>query len=112
MQAALGFGVHQLDLKRASQARDHFVLELEKVHDVFLESIRPEMRAGFCVDELGVDPHPVGVALHGAFEHVANAEFLADLLGVKVLAFEGEGRVAGDDEAIVETRQFGGRDSR
>ena len=50
VQATLGFGVHQLYLKRAGQARDHFVLELEQIHDVFLESIRPEMRAGFCVD--------------------------------------------------------------
>ena len=64
VQATLGFGVHQLYLKRAGEARNHFVLQLEQVHDVFLESIRPEMRAGFRVNELGVDAHPVGVALH------------------------------------------------
>jgi hypothetical protein len=51
VQATLGFGVHQLDLKRAGEARNHFVLELEQVRDVFLESIRPDMRAGFCVNE-------------------------------------------------------------
>ena len=108
MQATLGFGVHQLDLKRAGEARDHFVLELEQVHHVFLESVGPEMRAAFRVDELGVDAHPVGVALHRAFEDVAHAKFLADRLGVEVLALEGEGGVAGDDEAVVEARQFGG----
>ena len=98
----------QLDLKRAGEARDHFVLELEQVRDVFLEAVGPEMRAAFGVDELGVDAHPVGVALHRAFEHVAHAELLADRLGVEVLALEGEGGVAGDDEAVVEARQFGG----
>ena len=47
--------------------------------------IRPKMRAAMGIDELGVDAHPVVVPLHRAFEHVANAEFLADLLGVDVL---------------------------
>jgi hypothetical protein len=91
VQATLGFGVHQLDLKRASEARDHFVLELEQVHDVVLESIRPDMRAGFRVNELDVDAHPTGVALHRAFKDVTHAEFLADPLGVEVLVLEGEG---------------------
>ncbi len=103
VQATLGFGVHQLYLKRAGEACNHFVLQLEQIHDVFLESIRPDLRAGFRVNELGVDAHPVGVALHRAFEDVAHAELLADRLGVEVLALEGEGSVSGDDETVVET---------
>ena len=54
----------------------------------------------FGVDELGIDAHPVLVALHRAFEHVANAKLLPDLLGVDALALIGEGRVARDDEAV------------
>jgi hypothetical protein len=84
----LGFGVHQFDLKHAGEARDHFVLELEQVRDVFLEPVGPEMRAGLGVDELRVDAHPVEVALHRAFEHVSHAELLGDRLGVEVLALE------------------------
>jgi hypothetical protein len=38
---------------------------------------------------------------------LADTEFLADLFGVEVLALEGEGGVAGDDEAVVETRELG-----
>ena len=57
---------------------------------------------------MGVDPHPILVALDRAFEHVANAELLADLLGVDRLALVGESRVAGDDETVVDARQFGG----
>ena len=65
------------------------------------------MRAGFRVDELGVDAHPVLVALHRAFEHIAHAELLADRLGVDALALVGEGGVAGDDEAVADARQVG-----
>ena len=66
------------------------------------------MRADLRVDQLRVDAHAVLVALHRAFEHIANAEFLADLLGVDGLALEGEGRVARDDEAVADARQVGG----
>jgi hypothetical protein len=54
------------------------------------------------------DPHPVLVALHRAFKHVANAQLLADLLGVDALALKGEGRVARNDEAVLDAREFGG----
>ena len=47
VQATLGLGVQQLDLKRAGESFDHFVLELEQVGHVFVESIGPEMRAAF-----------------------------------------------------------------
>ena len=64
----------------------------------------PDLR----VDELRVDAHPVLVALRRAFEHVANAKLLADLLGVEVLALVGEGRVAGDHETVADAREIGG----
>ena len=63
-------------------------MQLEQVGYVLLEAVGPQMRARLRVDQLGVDPHAVLVALHRAFEHVANAEFLADLLGVDGLALE------------------------
>ena len=66
------------------------------------------MRAGFRVDELRVDAHPVLVALHRAFEHIADAKFLADLLGVDALALVGEGGVARDHEAVADAREIGG----
>jgi hypothetical protein len=67
VQAPSGFGVHQLDLKRAGEAHDHFVLEFEQVRDVVFESIRPDLRIGFRLDQLRVDEHPVLIALHRAF---------------------------------------------
>ena len=62
------------------------------------------MRAAFGVDELRVEAHAVLFALDRAFEDVADAELLADLLGVvDVLALVGEGGVAGDDETALDT---------
>ena len=77
--------------KAVGQSRHHLILKLEQVGDIFLEAVGPKMRAGFRVNELGVDAHQVLVALHGAFEHIAHAEFLADLSSVDVLALEAEG---------------------
>ena len=90
------------------QSRHHLILQFEQVGHVFLEAFGPEMRARLGVDELGVDAHPVLIALHRAFEHIAHAEFLADLLGVDGLALEGERRVARDHEAVADARQVGG----
>ena len=72
----------KLIAQRVGQARDDLILQLEQISHVLVEPLGPEMRAGFCVDQLRVDPHPILVALDRAFEHVANAELLADLFGV------------------------------
>ena len=66
------------------------------------------MRAGLRINELSIDADPIGVALHRTFEDVTHTQILADLPGVEVLALEGEGGVSGDDETVVQARQFGG----
>ena len=92
------FDVSHLQLQSAGEPRDDVVLHLQKVAAVFIETLRPEMRAGFRVDELGVDPDAARRRLHRAFQHIFHAEILADRLHVGRLALEGEGRVARDDE--------------
>jgi hypothetical protein len=47
--------------------------------------------------------------LHRAFEHIADAELLADRLGVDAFAFIGEGGVAGDDKAVADAREVRGQ---
>ena len=84
----------------AGQSRHDFIFQLEQVGHVLLEPVSPQMCAGFGVDKLRVDAHPILIALHRAFEHVANAELLADLLRVDISALVGEGSVARDDEAV------------
>ena len=98
-------GIDQPPAEVVGQSRHHLILQLEEIGYVLLEAVGPKMRAGFRVDKLRVDAHAVLIALHRAFEHVADAEFLADLLGVDALAFEGEGGVAGDDEAAFDARK-------
>jgi hypothetical protein len=63
------------------------------------------VRARFGVDQLRVDPHPILVALHRAFEHVTDPELLADRLSVDGLALVRERGIAGDDEAISDARE-------
>ena len=62
--------------------------------------IRPKMRAAMGVDEWALTRTRSRFLLHRAFEYVANAELLADLLGVDALALVGKGSVARDDEAV------------
>ena len=67
------------------------------------------MRAGLGRDELGVDLHFLAEAAHAAFEQIAHAELPPDLLRVDRLALVGEGRAAGDDEAVLQMREVGGQ---
>ena len=65
------------------------------------------MRAGLCLDQVAGDAHPVAALAHAAFEHIADAEFAADLLHIDRLALVGEARIAGDDEEPADARQRG-----
>src|SRR5438552_7186611 len=65
------------------------------------------MRAGFGIDQLRGDAHPVAALAHAAFEHIAHAEFAADLLHIDRLALVGEARIAGDDEEPADAAERG-----
>src|ERR1700729_3648930 len=66
------------------------------------------MTAALGVDQLRIDAHLVLIALHRTFQYVANAKLLADLPRVDILALEGKGRVARNDEGAAEARKVGG----
>ena len=104
--ALFRFCVRQSPAETVDQSRHDLILQLEEVGHVLLEAVGPKVCPGLGVDELRVHAHPVLVALHGAFENVANAELLADLLGVDALAFESESGIAGDDETALDPRKF------
>ena len=74
----------------------------KQIRERLVEALRPEMCARFGVDELSVDAHPILVALHRAFKHVADAKLLADPLCVDAFALVGEGGVAGDYETALD----------
>ena len=109
MRASCGLRLDELEAQSIVQSRHDLILQLEQVADVFLEAFGPEMGAGFRIDELRVDTHPVPIPLCRAFEDVPHAEFLADLLGVDGFALVSEGRGAGDHEAVADARKVGGK---
>src|ERR1700722_3526043 len=67
------------------------------------------MTAALSVDELGIDPNAGLVSLHRTFQNVTYAQLLADLPGVGILALEGKGGVARDDEGAAEARKVRGQ---
>ncbi len=71
--------------KCVAQSRHDLILQLEQVGHVFLEAVGPEMGAGRRVDELGVDTHPVLIALQD--QVVAR---LGNALGVELIKAEAE----------------------
>ena len=105
MGASLRLGFHQFVAQAVGEPCYDLILQLEKIGDAFLKTIGPEMRAGFAINQLRVDTHPVLIALHRAFEDIANAQFLADLLAADVLALEGEGGIARNREAVADARE-------
>src|SRR5215468_10913508 len=64
-------------------------------------ALRPDVIASQRVDQLAGHTYPIGRFTHAAFQHVADAKFLADLLDDGRLAFVGERRVPGDYEERV-----------
>ncbi len=65
------------------------------------------MSAGGNVIELGGDADAVAIPADAAFDHVADAEFLADLPDVGGLALVDKRRVAGDHEEPAQLGQRG-----
>jgi hypothetical protein len=104
VSALFGFGIGQRPAQSASQSRHDLILQLEQVGHVLLEAVGPQMRAGFGVDKLRIDAHAVLVPLNRTFEDITNAKLRSDLFGVEVLAFESEGRIASDNEAVLDAR--------
>ena len=90
--------LRRLDLRldRGGDALGDAVLELEDVPGRPVEGLRPEMRAGHGVDQLGGDPQPLAGAPQAAPQHVPRAEFLRHLVGRPVAQREGRGRQHGD----------------
>ena len=80
----------------------------EYIGEAAIVAFRPNVTAGDDIVELRRNPHPVAVAAHAALDHVADAEFLGDLLHVNGLAFVGERRVPRDHVEPAQLRQRGG----
>src|SRR5215469_8512889 len=76
----------------------HLFLEVEHVLQRAVETVGPEMCAGFSVDQLRGYPETTAGFAHRTFEHIAHAELAPDLLHIDRLALVRETRIPGDDE--------------
>src|SRR5882672_9703893 len=65
------------------------------------------MRPGHGVDQLPGDAHAVAALAHRAFEHIADAKLMPDLLHIDRLPFVREARIAGDDEEPADAGERG-----
>ena len=98
-------GALELRRYRAHHALGHLVLQFENVVERAFEAICPEMCSRGGIDQLPGDPHAGGGLAHAALEHVADAQFAADLFHIDRAALVGEARIARDDEQPADARQ-------
>jgi hypothetical protein len=83
-------------------------LDGEHISQIAIVGLCPQMRVGAGIDQLGVDPDAVASALHAAFEHMGDAELLADLAQVPFAsAFVLHGRRATDHFQVRDLREVG-----
>ena len=97
----------ELRLDRGDDRLGDLVLHREHVGEVAVVALRPDVAAGGDVVELRRDAHALAVLAHAAFDHVADAELLGDLLHVDGLALVGERGVARDHEEPAQLGQRG-----
>ena len=67
----------EIELERRDDLLREFVLDGEDVVKIAIEAFGPDMAAGRRIDQLRVDPDPIGRPAHASFEHIANASAFA-----------------------------------
>src|SRR6516165_5569998 len=92
----LGFGDRRGN--RDGYRFGNLVLYREDVGEVAVVALGPDVFSTLGVDELRGDPNAIAGFTQAAFEDIADAKLVPDLLHINRAAFVGEGRVAGDHE--------------
>src|SRR4030095_12753804 len=96
-------------MQSITQPRYNFVLHVKEVGNGLVETLSPEMVAGFGVYQLYVHPEAGATTLHRAFEYIADVQLASQLLNVQCFALERERGVACNDERAVDARQVRGQ---
>jgi hypothetical protein len=81
LQAGLLEG-REIGLQRPNDPLGQFALNREKIGQLPVETLSPNVRIGLCVDQLRVHPYPVASTAHRPFEDMGDAERFADLAQV------------------------------
>ena len=65
--------------QRKGDPTGQFTLEREKIGDLAIVGVVPNVQVGPGIDQLSVDAHPIAGPSHRAFQDVSDPELLADL---------------------------------
>jgi hypothetical protein len=82
------------------------VLQGEQITRIAIEPLRPQMRIGLDIDQLGVDADLVARPADAAFQYIVDAQFAFDLLRVGPLVLIGEGGITRDHQHACDPRQI------
>ncbi len=104
---AARFCDRQFEIEGGCDPAYDFILQCEEVANPAIEPLSPKMRVGFCVDQLRVDSHLVANPANASLEHIAHAQFTANLPRSDPLALIRECRVARDHHHVANTGKIG-----
>src|SRR4029453_15450995 len=76
---ARSFARGKICTQRFGDSFSQFALQREKIRQLAIESISPNVRVGLRVDQLGVNPPPITSAAHGSLQNMRYAKRLGDL---------------------------------
>ena len=95
----------ELDFQLLDDRQRYLVLNRKHVRHLAVVAFRPEVVAVAGIDQLRGDPQPITHLLYAALENGVDIEPAPDLADIDILALEGEGGSAGDDEEGVDLGQ-------
>ena len=99
--------IRERDPERRHDLLGDFVLNVENIINVPVETLGPNMTAVMGVDELSGDPQAIAAASNTAFQDIAHVQFTGELARINRVVLVGEGRIAGDHAHPGDLRQGG-----
>ena len=91
---------------RRDRARD-FVLQVEQLFELDIETVRPERAFGRSIDQLDRDAQPLAAPTQAAAENVAGAQSSLNLLRGRGVEAEQKSGMARDHHQVAKPRQVG-----
>src|SRR6476469_7523276 len=76
------FAWRKIGPQRSNDAFSQLGLDREKIGQLSIECLRPDMRVRSRIDELGIDPNAIAGTSHRAFKDMRDTERFADLAEV------------------------------
>src|SRR5438477_385874 len=76
----------KLCLELVSNRLCDLALNGEDIREIAIVSLRPKMRVIACIDQLRINAHAIGCALHAALEHMRHSKLFADFAQIAFYA--------------------------